>query len=423
MEHSIEHSVGIYIGLLLLACLVGALTKRFAHVPYTVALTLVGLAVALTHIGPDISETGFGRELIFFVMLPPLLFHGALHLELNRLLRQFWPIVTFAVVGLLLSMFVVAGLFYYGSGLTGLDGFLIALLFGAMVTPTDPVSVLAVFNECRAPIGLRYIIEGESLFNDGVGIVVFVIVLNMVKAGAGAEFHAAYAIWEFVKVAAGGMIVGTAFGILAFQLMRIIEDHLLENAMCLVLAYGVFWVAEHWLHVSGVIATVMAGLMIGNYGKRLSMEQKTRETIDTFFESVDFLVNSFLFILIGLELQAIGWSDVTANLRPLGIAILALLASRAMSVYPLYRLLNLAGTKRPRNWAHVLYWGGLRGSIPIALLLGLLADPDSPIGEQDRALLLVCGFGIVLFSLVVQGLTMKPLLRHLGLVSAPVGER
>ena len=408
----IEHSVGIYIGLMLLACLVGTLTKYFAHVPYTVALTLVGLVVALLEIGPDISETGFSRDLIFFVMLPPLLFQGALHLELNRLLRQFWPIVTFAIVGLLLSMFIIAGMFYYGAGL---DSFLIALLFGAMVTPTDPVSVLAIFKECHAPVGLKYIIEGESLFNDGVGIVVFMIVLGMIASGR-AEFHAGDAVLQFLKVVAGGMVLGTVLGIVTFQLMRRFEDHLLENAMCLVLAYGSFWVAEHYFHMSGVIATVMAGLMIGNFGKRTSMEEKTRETVDTFFESIDFLINSLLFILIGLELQAVGRADVLDNLRPLGIAILALLVSRALAVYPLYRLLNLAGTRRPKDWAHVLYWGGLRGSIPIALMLGL---PRDVISEADRTLLLVCGFGLVLFSLVVQGLTMKPLLKHLGIAAAP----
>ncbi len=405
MDHLIEHSTGIYIALLLLACLVGALTKWLAHVPYTVALTLVGLLVAVTGIGPDIEDTGFSRELIFFVMLPPLLFHGALHMELNRLLQHIWPIVTFAVVGLLVSMFVIAGMFYWGAGV---NNFAIALLFGAMVTPTDPVSVLAIFKECHVPVDLKYIIEGESLFNDGVGIVVFMMVLGMID-GSGSEFHALSAVGEFVKVAAGGLVVGTVLGIAAFQLMRHIDDHLVENAMCLVLAYGAFWVAEHF-HMSGVIATVMAGLMVGNYGKRLSMEKKTRETVDTFFESVDFLINSLLFILIGLELQAIAWPTFVANLRPLGVAILALLVSRAVAVYPLYRLLNLVGRRRPKNWEHILYWGGLRGSIPIALLLGL--SGQSAI-EPYRPMLLVAGFGLVLFSLVVQGLTMKPLLKRL----------
>ncbi len=416
----IEHSVGIYLGLLLLACLVGTLTNYLTHVPYTVALTLVGLVVALSGIGPDISGTNF-KELVFFVMLPPLLFQGALHMELNRLLQHIWPIVTFAVVGLLISMFAIGGIFYWGAGIGDLS-FLVALLFGAMVTPTDPVSVLAIFKQCNVPVDLKYIVEGESLFNDGVGIVVFVIVLGMIEGSGGdGGFHAADAVLEFLKVAAGGLLIGTVLGIVAFGIMRRFEDHLLENAMCLVLAYGSFWVAEHF-HTSGVISTVMAGLMIGNYGKRLSMEQKTRETIDTFFESIDFIINSLLFILIVLELQEVTGADLKANLRPLGVAVVAMLIGRALAVYPLYRVLNLAGTRRPRNWSHVLYWGGLRGSIPIALLLGLSSSSNSVI-QQHRPTLLVAGFGVVLFSLVVQGLTMKPLLGRLGIAGeAPPGQ-
>jgi CPA1 family monovalent cation:H+ antiporter len=416
----IEHSVGIYLGLLLLACLVGTLTKYLTHVPYTVGLTLVGLVVALSGIGPDISGTDF-KELVFFVMLPPLLFQGALHMELNRLLQHIWPIVTFAVVGLLISMFAIGGIFYWGAGIGDLS-FLVALLFGAMVTPTDPVSVLAIFKQCNVPVDLKYIVEGESLFNDGVGIVVFVIVLGMIE-GSGGEggFHAVDAVLEFLKVTAGGLLIGTVLGIVAFGVMRRFEDHLLENAMCLVLAYGAFWVAEHF-GASGVISTVMAGLMIGNYGKRLSMEQKTRETIDTFFESIDFIINSLLFILIGLELQEVTGAALKANLRPLGVAIVAMLIGRALAVYPLYRVLNLAGTRRPRNWSHVLYWGGLRGSIPIALLLGL-SSSSNPMIQQHRPTLLVAGFGVVLFSLVVQGLTMKPLLGRLGIAGeAPPGK-
>lgn len=412
---TIEHSIEIYAFLLLLACLVGVLTKAIAHVPYTVALTLVGLGVAVLPFAPRIAETGFSKELILFVMLPPLLFQGSLHIEFNRLLQHIWPIAIFATIGLLISMFVIGGMFYFGGGV---ESFLIALLFGAMVTPTDPVSVLAIFKECHAPVDLKYIIEGESLFNDGVGIVVFLIILEMVTAGAAAEFSATHALWEFVKVAAGGFIIGSAFGWIAFRIMRRLEDHLLENMMCLVLAYGAFWTAEKF-HMSGVIATVMAGLMIGNYGRRLAMGEKTRATIDNFFESIDFIINSLLFLLIGLELQAVTWAGFTTNVKPLAVAIVAMLVSRAVAVYPLYRMLNLTGTQRPKQWSHVLYWGGLRGSIPIALLLGL---PQHPAIDPYRTTLLVSGFGLVLFSLVVQGLTMKPLLRRLGMVGAEAAD-
>lgn len=407
-EHAVEHATGVYVGLLLLACLVGIAGKRVAHVPYTVALTLVGLAIALLQVGPRIEETGFGKELILFVMLPPLLFQGALHMELNRLLGQFWPILTFAVAGVIISTLLIGGVFYWVGGIASV---LVAMLFGALITPTDPVSVLALFRECRVPDDLKYLVEGESLFNDGTGVVVFTIILGMIVEGR--SFHAGEAAFEFVKVAVGGLVLGAVLGGAAFAAMRRIEDHLLENAICLVLAYGAFWLAEV-VHVSGVMATVMSGLLIGNYGRRLSMERKTRETIETFFESVDFLVNSLLFMLIGLELQEVVRSDLGSTWRPIGAAILGLVVARAAVVYLLYGLLNLKGTYRPRAWAHVLFWGGLRGSIPIALLLGL---PNHPQIDPYRPVLLAAGFAAVCFSLIGQGLTMKPLL-----VALKIGE-
>ena len=416
-EHAIEHATGVYIGLLLLACLVGILTKRIAHLPYTIALTVVGLLIAITHIGPDIEETGFSKDLIFFVMLPPLLFQGALHMDVNRLMQHFWPIFTFAVLGVVLSTVIVGGVFYWVGGIGSL---LIAMLFGALITPTDPVSVLSLFRECHVPDDLKYLVEGESLFNDGTGVVVFTIILGMILEGGG--FNAEAAGFEFLKVSAGGLLLGAILGGITFAVLRRIEDHLLENAICLVLAYGSFWLAEV-AHVSGVIATVISGLLIGNYGRRFSMAQKTRETVETFFESIDFLINSLLFILIGLELQAISLEQFTGKLRPIGAAILGLLVARAVVVYSLYWILNLKGTKRPPNWAHVLFWGGLRGSIPIALLLGLptttAAGDPVPLLEQYRPLLLVAGFATVFFSLVFQGVTMKPLLDWLKIGGTP----
>jgi CPA1 family monovalent cation:H+ antiporter len=405
IEHPIEHATGLYTGLLLLACTVGAVTKRFAHVPYTIALTLLGLAIAYLPFSPRIEETGFSKDLIFFVMLPPLLFQGALHMNLNRLLGNIAPIATYALLGVLLSTFVIGGICHW---LGGMEVFLVALLFGAMISPTDPVSVLAIFKEANVPPDLRYIVEGESLFNDGVGVVIFTIIFDLIARGG--DFSAGTAVFEFAKVAAGGLLLGVVIGFAVFLILRPLTDHLLENAFCLVAAYGAFWLGEV-IHVSGVIACVVAGLMVGNYGRRLSMSQKTTETVETFFESIDFLINSLLFILIGLELQTIGKEEWLANLRPLLVGIAAFLIARAVVVYPLYHTLNLAGTKRPHSWSHVIYWGGLRGSIPIALLLGSMNHESL---APHRSMLLVAGFGVVVFSLLGQGLTMKPLIKLLG---------
>ena len=399
----IEHAVGIYIGLLLLSCVIAIASKMMTHLPYTIFLTLVGLGIGVLGIGPEIEETGFGHDLIFFVFLPPLLFQGAFHMNLNSLLKQFWPIVCFAVPGVIVSTLLVGGVVGW---LGGVSSMMVAILFGALISPTDPVSVLSLFKEVGAPEDLKTIVEGESLFNDATGVVLFTILLKALLEGQ--EFGFGQAVYEFVKVSVGGLLLGGLLGWIVFKIMRHLEDHLLENALCLVLAYGSFWLAEG-MHLSGVIGTVMAGLMIGNYGRRLSMSEKTIQTVEIFFESIGFLINSLLFILIGLELR-----EVPGNIMWMTavVAIAAMLIGRAAVSYSFYWLLNQVGTRRPKKWKHILFWGGLRGSIPIALLLQL---PNEGVLVTWRPVLLVAGFGCVFFSLVVQGLTMKPLMRKIGI--------
>jgi len=399
----IEHAVGIYIGLLLLACVVAIVSKMVTHLPYTIFLTLVGLLIGVLGIGPEIEKTGFGYHLIFFVFLPPLLFQGAFHMNLNSLLEQFWPIVCLAVPGVIVSTLLVGGLVGW---LGGISSMMVAILFGALISPTDPVSVLSLFKEVGAPKDLKTIVEGESLFNDATGVVLFTILLKTLLSGQ--EFGFGQAAYEFVKVSIGGLLLGAVLGWIVFKIMRHIEDHLLENALCLVLAYGSFWLAEV-IHLSGVIGTVMAGLMIGNYGRRLSMSVKTTNTVENFFEAIAFLINSLLFVLIGLELR-----EVPANIMwmTVFVAVAAMLIARAAVSYSFYWLLNQAGTKRPKRWNHILFWGGLRGSIPIALLLNL---PNEGLLVTWRPVLLLAGFGCVFFSLVVQGITMKPLMLKLGI--------
>ena len=399
----IEHAVGIYIGLLLLACVVAIVSKMVTHLPYTIFLTLVGLLIGVLGIGPEIEKTGFGYHLIFFVFLPPLLFQGAFHMNLNSLLEQFWPIVCLAVPGVIVSTLLVGGLVGW---LGGINSMMVAILFGALISPTDPVSVLSLFKEVGAPKDLKTIVEGESLFNDATGVVLFTILLKALLSGQ--EIGFGQAAYEFVKVSVGGLLLGAVLGWIVFKIMRHIEDHLLENALCLVLAYGSFWLAEV-MHLSGVIGTVMAGLMIGNYGRRLSMSEKTTNTVEIFFESIAFLINSLLFVLIGLELR-----EVPANIMwmTVFVAIAAMLIARAAVSYSFYWLLNQVGTKRPKRWNHILFWGGLRGSIPIALLLNL---PNEGLLVTWRPVLLLAGFGCVFFSLVVQGITMKPLMLKLGI--------
>ena len=199
MEHHIGDAVGIYIGLLLLACVVGIASKAITHLPYTIFLTIVGLLLSVFHFGPEISETGFGHELIFFVFLPPLLFQGAFHMELNRLLKHIWPIVCFAVPGVIVSTVLVGGMVSWVGGITSV---MVAMLFGALISPTDPISVLALFKESDAPEDLRVLVEGESLFNDATGVVLFTIILSAIVSGERLSFGNAFV--EFVKVSGGG---------------------------------------------------------------------------------------------------------------------------------------------------------------------------------------------------------------------------
>ena len=402
-----EHTVGQYLVLLSIACAIGIAVKWITTIPYTIALTLVGLLIAFFHMGPEIQEIGFSKELIFFVLLPPLLFQGAFHMQLDRLFRLGLPIILFATVGVVLSTLIIGFSVHW---LNVFESLQIAILFGALICTTDPVSVLAIFRQCEVPSDLKYLVEGESLFNDGTGVVVFGIVLSLIIV-EGSQFTVGHASVEFLRVILGGTVVGVAIGAATYFILRSLTDHLLENAICLLACYASFFVAEHF-HFSGVIATVWSGLLLGNYGRRLAMSGKTTETVETFFETIDFLINSVLFILIGLELQAISADDIRANLSSIAIAVAVVLIARALTVYPLFFVSRPLGHKFPANWSHVLYWGGLRGSIPIALLLGLPAD--GLIGEH-RSTLLVVGFGVVCFSLIVQGLTMKPLIALLNI--------
>jgi CPA1 family monovalent cation:H+ antiporter len=284
-----------------------------------------------------------------------------------------------------------------------------------MLSPTDPVSVLGLFKELGVGEDLRTVVEGESLFNDGTGVVIFTILLDL--ATRGGDFRVPDAVVEFLRVSGGGLLMGAALGYLTYLFIRHMDDPMVETAACFCLAMGSFWLAEHVFHFSGVIATVVSGLFIGNYGRHLSMSREVTIAVENFFEVVDFLINSVIFILIGLEIRPVlAGGDWAEHLPLVGAAIAAFVVARAVTVYPVFHALNLVGRRRPRAWAHVLFWGGLRGSIPIALILGL--DRDVPFYRE----FLVAGFAVVLFSLVVQGLTVGPLLRLLGLGGEPEGE-
>ncbi len=406
----------------IIAGAVGTIVAKVGRFPYTIALLLAGLAVSVLSSIYDVHPVqqifgglALSHDIILYVLLPPLLFEGAATTNLERLRRDLGPILILAVIGLIASVIILGfvGKYVFGFGL------LISLLFAAMILPTDPVSVLALFEEVGAPERLAVLVEGESLLNDGVGVVVFSALLALVTSGAKPSVlldptKAAEVGGEILVVSIGGVLVGLATGYVIYSVMVNLDEQMTEIVLTLVLAYGSFILAEHYLHVSGVIATVVAGLFIGNRGAEYAMSPRTKVSVFNTWETLAFIVNTFIFIAIGVRTpipRLIEHADLIVA------AIVFVLLARAAVVYPITELMNLRLRDRiPRSYQHVMVWGGLHASIPIALVLGLPAAGQVPSGFP-RTELTAMVFGVAAFSLIVQGLTMGDLLDQLGIVT------
>ena len=393
----------LIIELLLIVSLVAIAVRRL-RVPYTVALVVVGLLITFQQ-GKPIDLTA---ELILALFVPPLVFEAAFHIGFERLRQNLLPILILAVPGVLLTTVAVGLIVAGGVGLPLIS----ALLFGALISATDPVAVVAVFRALGAPKQLTVLVEGESLLNDGTAIVTFSLVLAATGSAAAASgyhlgsFDLLSAAVSFLWVSLGGVGLGLGLGWLISQLISRLDDYLIETTLTTVLAFGAYLVAER-IGVSGVLAVVGAGIVAGSAGPR-TMSPTTRIVLVSFWEYLAFLANSLVFLLIGLDVNL---RRVLANLAPIAIAILAVLFSRALVVYGLTELVNrLSRQKVSRPYQHVLYWGGLRGAIGLALVLSL------PASLAERDLLQVMAYGVVLFTLLAQGTTMQTLLRRLGLL-------
>ncbi|WP_227374246.1 Na+/H+ antiporter [Haladaptatus halobius] len=391
---------------------VGVFVAKIGRFPYTIALLLAGLAVSILHIQIDIQ---LSHDLILLVLLPPLLFEGAATTNFERFRENIVPILALAVPGLIVSILVLGWLGHYAFGFP----LLIATLFAAMILPTDPVSVLALFEELGAPDRLSVMVEGESLINDGVGVVIFSTLFVLVNESQSTPLSELISLQtiadagvEIVVASLGGLLVGLAAGYVVYRVMINLDEHMTEIVLTLILAYGSFLLAEHYLHVSGVIATVTAGLFIGNQGAEYAMSPQTKISVFNTWETGAFLVNTLIFVLIGAKTPIAQMLD---NWQLIAIAIVLVLAVRALVVYPITGAVNRFSNRTvPFSYQHVMVWGGLHASIPIALVLGL---PDGDEGFPHVTELRAMVFGVAAFSLVVQGLTMENLLDRLGVVT------
>ena len=418
----------------LLMALVVAIVVRWVRLPYTIALVLVGLIVGWlgeSFLGDTVQLKGLlSAEVILFLFLPPLLFEGASMMHIDRLKENWRPIAMLAVPGVLLNTLIIASICRFLVWPDLEHGWLFALLIGSILAATDPVSVLALVKRLGAPKRLSLLIEGESLFNDGTAVVLFNILLvttlaTLAGVGLAPADVVTQAFSSFLVVVSIGLVVGLVIGLVVNRLLSVTHDHLVEIALTVALAFGAFLIAEQ-LHGSGVIAVVVAGLLVGNEGGREGMTATAQIGLHHFWEVVSFLVNSVLFLLVGYELQSIISTDAqTLFLAAVGVGA-ALLAR--LVVFPLTSISNFANPEPPVSlrWQAAMWWGGLRGSIPIALLLlvshlvhegttltiqGLPVSVTFPAEVYHD--MLVIAFAVVLWTLVVQGLTMRPLLKKL----------
>lgn len=387
-----------FIGLLVVAIFVAIVSRRL-RLPYTVGLVVTGISLALA---PPVANINLTYDLIFEVILPPLLFEAALSIHWAELQRDAVPVLVLATLGVVISAAVVTVGMAFGIGWPVPA----ALMFGVLIAATDPVAVIAMFKDTGIRGRMRLLVESESLLNDGVAAVLFVIALGWVQAMSHGSASAMQIARALVVPSGGGVLVGLVCGGVAIAAAGRTQDHLIETALTTVAAYGSFQVAERF-HLSGVLATVAAGLLMGNLGilgRRDFLLLRGREFVLAFWEFAAFIANSLVFLLMGLT---VGHLPLT-GVGPVALAACVgfVLLGRALTVYPLCLAFTRTRWAIPLRGQHVLWWGGLRGALALALALAL---PDSLPGRRE---IVTATFSVVAFSVVVQGLTM-PLLLHL----------
>ena len=398
-------AIELFVGLVAVAGIVGWLLHRLAlPIPYTVALVVLGIVAGVV-LPVDVAVS---PDIVLLVLLPGLVFEAALRIDIDDFRRTFGGVVLLAAPGVLVSAAIVAAVLAVATGLRIELGFVV----GAMVAATDPVAVVSTFKQLGSPRRLATLIESESLFNDGTAIVVFTVAVQVVAGGV----TPGGVVVSVVTIIVSSTVIGLDVGWVASRLIAAVDDHLVELTLSVAAAYGTYIVAAQ-LGQSGIIATVVAGLLIGNHARRVGMSERSLEALDTVWEFAAFLLTAVVFLLVGL---AIGLGDIASALPWIAWGVVAILVGRAVVVYGL-----LGGTSRlvrgrnhglPMGWLHILFWGGLRGAVAIALALSL------PVDFPKRELLQAITFGIVLFTLLVQGTTVEWLIGRVGAGSEALPE-
>jgi CPA1 family monovalent cation:H+ antiporter len=400
--------------LISLSAVFSFINYRYFHLPRTIGLMLFALVLSIVliiigHTGWDVRDQAAGiiqridfNRFLLEGMLGFLLFAGALHVEANELMQHKWIIFLLATAGTICSTALVGLLAWLVLRLVDPALPLIyCLLFGALISPTDPVAVLGILKELKVPKSIETQMAGEALFNDGVGVVLFIILMRIATGGPGASIGQSALL--FAKEAFGGILIGLAIGWIAYQMLKRVDNYQVEVLITLGLVMGGYDLA-HRLHTSGPLAIVAAGLLIGNHGRAFAMSETTRKNLDTFWELIDEILNAILFILIGIEVLVleINFHHFLAGLMIIPLVLLVRLVSVGIPF-------GLIGQRMPfrQNAVKTLTWGGLRGGIAVALALSI---PQGP----QRGIIVFITYMVVVFSIIVQGLTIKRLLRKWG---------
>lgn len=406
----INEVVRLLVLLLLIALVVILVTRRLA-VPYTLGLVLVGLLIGFFNALPTVR---LDPQLVLFVFLPALLFQGSWEIDTGYLRAHWLTIFLLAGPGVLISLVVIAVPLYF---LMGID-WLPALLLGAILSPTDPVAVLGLFHQLKVDVGLSSIIEGESLFNDGMAGSLYTTFLTFVLLSLQGTAPPGAQAWlegllNFLLQAGGGALIGLGCGFLVSRFVTLIDEPLIETTITIVTAYGVYLLADA-LHTSGILAVILAALLLGSYGRRVGLGPRTQEFVDTFWEILAFIANALIFLLIGSQLNPAGF---LAQITHIPLLLTALLAIATVLLGRLLVVLGLLVLNRPlrlgieRPWRVLIFWSGLRGALSLALVLAL------PLTTPDRDALVLSTYAVVFFTLMVQGFSLRWLLSHLPGVS------